>query len=75
MISNELKNLLVQIITSWQVVGVTLVLIAYFSLVSYVVRFRHTFKVVKAKSKLKPKPKKEKKAAPDQEEDEFAKEK
>jgi Na+-transporting methylmalonyl-CoA/oxaloacetate decarboxylase gamma subunit len=71
MISNELKNLLVQIITSWQVLGVTLVLIAYFSLVSYVARFRHTFKVAKAKSK--PKPKKEKKAATNQTEDEKVK--
>jgi hypothetical protein len=60
MISNELKNLLIQTVTSWQVIVVTLALIVYFSLVSYIVRFHHKLNVAapKTKSKLK----KEKKA-------------
>jgi hypothetical protein len=69
MISDELKNLVIQTITSWQVIGVTLGLIVYFSLVSYVVRFRRKLNEVASKSKPKPKPKKEKKA-PDKSEDE-----
>ncbi|MDR2798763.1 MAG: hypothetical protein LBB80_10525 [Treponema sp.] len=69
MISNELKNLLFQTITSWQVIGVTLGLIVYFSLVSYVVRFRRKVKV--EASKAKPKPKKENKKAPSKSEDEL----
>jgi hypothetical protein len=36
--SDDLKNLLVQVITSWQVLAVTGVLIAYVFLVRYVAR-------------------------------------
>jgi hypothetical protein len=67
MISNELKNLVIQTITSWQVIGVTLGLIVYFSLVSYVAQFHR--KPVAA-SKSKPKPKKEKKVPPKPEDEE-----
>jgi hypothetical protein len=70
MISNELTGLLIQTITSWQVIGVTLGLIVYFSLVSYVVRFRRKLNEAASKSKSKPKPKKEKKAPPKSEDDE-----
>ncbi|MDR1956256.1 MAG: hypothetical protein LBQ30_05320 [Treponema sp.] len=66
MVSAAFKSFLVQIITSWQVLGVTLVLIVYFSLVFYVARFRRKPKVTAA-SKSKPKPKKEKKAPPQSE--------
>jgi flagellar biosynthesis/type III secretory pathway M-ring protein FliF/YscJ len=38
--SEELKNLLFLVITSWQVIAVTVVLILYFVLVSYVARLR-----------------------------------
>ncbi|MDR2632887.1 MAG: hypothetical protein LBC51_04600 [Treponema sp.] len=65
-ISDELKNLLIQTITSWQVMGVSLTLIAYFSLVSYIVRFRPKLKVAAPK---KPKPQKEKKAPAKAEDD------
>ncbi|MDR3170294.1 MAG: hypothetical protein LBU17_01555 [Treponema sp.] len=36
--SYEFTNLLVQILSSWEVIAVTLVLVVYYSLVSYVVR-------------------------------------
>jgi flagellar biosynthesis/type III secretory pathway M-ring protein FliF/YscJ len=38
--SEELKDLLFRVITSWQVIVVTVVLILYFLLVSYVARLR-----------------------------------
>jgi hypothetical protein len=38
MFNAELRTLLVQVITSWQVLAVTVVIIIYFSLVSYVAR-------------------------------------
>lgn len=38
MISKELMDLLVQVITSWQVIFITVVLILYFFLVFYVAR-------------------------------------
>ncbi|MDR3116150.1 MAG: hypothetical protein LBU25_11610 [Treponema sp.] len=61
MISNELTSLLVQTLTSREVIGVSLGLIVYFSLVSYVVRFRR--KIASEVSKPKLKLKKEKKAS------------
>jgi heme/copper-type cytochrome/quinol oxidase subunit 2 len=39
--SEELSNLIIRVITSWQVIVVTVVLILYFMLVSYVSRLRH----------------------------------
>ncbi|MDR3148061.1 MAG: hypothetical protein LBU00_06795 [Treponema sp.] len=36
--SKELLNVLIQVITSWQVVAVTVVLIIYFFLISYAAR-------------------------------------
>ena len=41
MFSEEVRNLLIQVITSWQVLAVTLVIIFYFFLVSYVARLYH----------------------------------
>ncbi|MDR3138116.1 MAG: hypothetical protein LBT95_00420 [Treponema sp.] len=40
MFSGELKTLLLEVITSWQVIVVTVVLIFYFMLVNYVARLR-----------------------------------
>ncbi|MDR2397829.1 MAG: hypothetical protein LBD74_03605 [Spirochaetaceae bacterium] len=66
MISKELQNLLIQTITSWQVIGVTLGLIAYFALVSYVAQFRR--KVAQKTPKTK-EPKKKKAPQPSEEEE------
>ena len=38
MFSNEIKKLLIQVISSWQVIAVTIVLIIYVSIVNYVAR-------------------------------------
>ncbi|MCL2231646.1 MAG: hypothetical protein FWB99_01040 [Treponema sp.] len=40
MFSGEIRQLLVQVITSWQVLAATVVLVIYASLVSYVARMR-----------------------------------
>ncbi|MDR0526036.1 MAG: hypothetical protein LBG90_09240 [Spirochaetaceae bacterium] len=63
--SNELKELLIQVITSWQVIGVTVVLIIYLSLVFYVAKFHKVSMIDAMKAKAKsPKPKKPKKETP-----------
>jgi hypothetical protein len=41
MFTDELKNLLIQVITSWQVLAVTGVLVVYVFLVNYVARLYH----------------------------------
>jgi hypothetical protein len=56
MFSGELRNLLFQVIKSWQVIAVTIVLVLYMSLVSYAARAHH-----KPASVSKTKPKKKKK--------------
>lgn len=38
MFSEEVRRLLIQVITSWQVLAVTVILIIYFCIVSYVAR-------------------------------------
>ena len=40
MFSSEIKQLLIQVISSWQVIAVTVVLIIYISIVNYVARIR-----------------------------------
>ena len=57
MFSEELTNLLFQVIKSWQVIAVTIALIFSMSLVSYAARAHH-----KPASVSKTKPKKQKKA-------------
>jgi hypothetical protein len=57
MFSEELTNLLFQVIKSWQVIAVTIVLILYISLVNYTVHAHH-----KPSSVSKTKPKKQKKS-------------
>jgi hypothetical protein len=56
MFSEELRNLLFQVIKSWQVIAVSVALILYMSLVSYAARAHH-----KPASVSKTKPKKKKK--------------
>jgi flagellar biosynthesis/type III secretory pathway M-ring protein FliF/YscJ len=56
MISKELLPFLIQIITSWQVIAVTVVVFLYFFLVSYVAKMYHRsraslFPSAKSKSK------------------------
>jgi hypothetical protein len=58
MFSEELKSLLFQVIKSWQVIAVSIVMIVYLSLVGYVSRAHH-----KPSSVSKTKPKKIKKPA------------
>jgi flagellar biosynthesis/type III secretory pathway M-ring protein FliF/YscJ len=41
MFSKELRELLIRVITSWEVIAVTVVLILYFFLVFYVARLYH----------------------------------
>ncbi len=60
MFSEELANLLFQVIKSWQVIAVSVVLILYMSLVGYVMRTHHKPASV---SRTKPKKKDKSKAA------------
>jgi len=61
MFSEELRNLLFQVIKSWQVIAVSIALILYMSLVSYATRKHHKPAFVsKIKPKKKEKTKKEK---------------
>jgi len=63
MFSEELKVLLFQVIKSWQVIAVSIVLVLYISLVNYAAR---AHKKPVSVSKIKPK-KKEKKEKPKKE--------
>jgi hypothetical protein len=60
MFTEELKNLLFQVVTSWQVSAVSIALIFYMSLVSYAARAHHKPASV---SRTKPKKQKKPKAA------------
>ena len=60
MFSKELTELLFQVIKSWQVIAVTIVLVLYMSLVGYVLRSHHKPATV---SKTKPKKKDKSKTA------------
>ncbi len=57
MFTEELRNLLFQVVKSWQVIAVSIALIFYMSLVSYAARAHH-----KPASVSRTKPKKQKKA-------------
>jgi len=59
MFSKELTELLFQVIKSWQVIAVTVVLVLYISLVNYAARAHHKPASV---SKTKPKKKEKTKA-------------
>jgi uncharacterized membrane protein len=58
MFSKEIMGLLIQVIKSWQVIAVTVAIVLYMSLVSYVARMYHRPHA----SRLRPK--KKQKAAP-----------
>ncbi|MDR0583061.1 MAG: hypothetical protein LBG57_01745 [Treponema sp.] len=60
--SKEIVALLLQVVTSWQVIAVTLAVLIYMSLVSYVARTRHRPRSI---SRNKPK-KKEAAAGPEE---------
>ena len=61
MFSEELKIILFQVIMSWQVIAVSIALVLYMSLVSYVARKHHKpASVSRTKPKKKEKTKKEK---------------
>lgn len=62
MISDELKSLLIQTLSSWQVIAVAVVMVLYFFLVGYVTQFQRASVIDEPKPKRAPKPKKEKKA-------------
>ncbi|MDR2519140.1 MAG: hypothetical protein LBD13_07005 [Spirochaetaceae bacterium] len=59
--SEELKVLLVQVITSWQVIAVTVALILYIGMVRYVTQYDPMARVHNIPRPKPPKPKKEKK--------------
>jgi len=40
MFSSEIRNLLVQVITSWQVIAVTVVLVIYIFIINYAAKIR-----------------------------------
>jgi hypothetical protein len=61
MFSDELRNLLFQVIKSWQVIAVSIALVLYMSLVSYAAREHHKPASV---SKTKPRKKEKSKPAP-----------
>ncbi|MDR2495448.1 MAG: hypothetical protein LBD24_09535 [Spirochaetaceae bacterium] len=70
--SEELKTLLVQVITSWQVIGITVALLLFLSMVFYITDYDPSAKMHNIPRPKPPAPKKEKKAAapePDAEED------
>jgi hypothetical protein len=58
MFKPEMLKLIVKVVSSWQVIAVTIVLVLYFMLVSYVARLHHRSKafslVPKKKKKQKP---------------------
>ena len=59
MFSEEIRALLLQVITSWQVLAVTVFLLIYISIVNYVARIYYR------RSRKPPKPKKVKQEAPE----------
>jgi len=63
MFSEELRNLLIQVIKSWQVIAVSIAIILYISLVNYASR-AHKKPAFVSKLKPKKKEKKEKKEKP-----------
>jgi len=76
--SDELKELILKVISSWQVILMTIALILYVALVNYVGSARHTIKIPdlpipKIPQKLKheqPKPEQEKESSGEEENEE-----
>jgi hypothetical protein len=77
MFSPEIKDVLIQVLTSWQVILVTLVLVLYVFLVNYVARLYHrprSFSILpakKAKKKKEPPPAEEGTASAEGSDDEL----
>ena len=61
MFTKDFFNFLLKVITSWQIIVVTIALIIYFSLVSYVARLYHP---QRSEFSFSSKPKKKKEKAP-----------
>jgi len=53
MFSIELRNLIFQVITSWQVIAVTLAVLLYVFLINYVIKARRRYKKTPAQKKAK----------------------
>jgi hypothetical protein len=64
--SKEVIDLLLQVLKSWQVIAVTIAIILYMSLVSYVARTHHRPRASKAKAKTKTKKQKAAPAGPEE---------
>jgi Ca2+/Na+ antiporter len=64
------RSLIMQVISSWQVIFITVVVVLYLSLVYYVVKYRKKVVIPKTKTPKAPKPPKVKKSAGKSEEDE-----
>ena len=69
MFSDELKNVIIKTITSWQLLLVVALLIPYFLLVSYVAHLRARRRVVVMSKPRKPKKEKQVSAKSDEDED------
>ena len=68
--TDELRSLIVEVMTSWQVIFITVAIVVYLSLVFYVVRYTKKVPIPKKPKQPKPpKPKKEKKPAAEEEDD------
>jgi cell division protein FtsN len=70
--SDELKQIIFQVLGSWQVILITLLVIAYLSLVFYVVKFKKKVVIPKAAKTKVAKPPKPKKADAESVEEEEA---
>ena len=57
MLTKEMADFLFKVISSWQVIAVTVVLIIYFSLVFYVARLHHSSRPIGFSLTIKPKKK------------------
>jgi hypothetical protein len=65
MFSSEVRRLLVQVITSWQVIAVTVVLVIYIFIVNYVARiYNRNSRIRNSRRSFIPKVKKEKSEPP-----------
>ena len=71
MFSHDFRQILIQVIQSWQVLAVTAALVLYIFLVRYVGRTHHKPRISRSKSKPRPKKEKEKKAKPEENPDEL----
>ena len=64
MFSKEILSLLIQVVRSWQVIAITVAIVLYISLVSYVARMYHSPRFTSKTSKRKKKKGENAEAAP-----------